>query len=71
MSVLFSLNNTKSFCIEANSSNFATGTVLSQQSEADSKWHPVAFFSKFLSSVEQNYEIYNQETLAIIYILEG
>jgi len=30
----------------------------------------VAFYSKFLSSVEQNYEIYDKEMLAIIRTLE-
>jgi len=36
----------------------------------DGKWHPVAFYSKFLSSVERNYEIHNKEMLAIIRALE-
>jgi len=58
------------FRIEANSSDFATGTVLSQQSTTDGKWHPVAFYSKFLSSVEWNYEIHDKEMLAIIRALE-
>src|SRR6202522_2346483 len=38
-------NNLKPFCIEADSSDFATGVVLSQQG-SDDKWHPVAFLSK-------------------------
>jgi len=58
------------FQIEADSSNFATRAVLSQQSTTDGKWHPVAFYSKSLSSVERNYKIHNKETLAIIYALE-
>jgi len=58
------------FWIEADSSDFATGAVLSQQLTTDGKWHPVAFYSKSLSSVEQNYEIHNKEILAIIYALE-
>jgi len=37
---------------------------------ADGKWHPVAFYSKSLSSVERNYEIHNKEMLAIICTLE-
>jgi len=37
---------------------------------ADRKWHPVAFYSKSLSSVERNYEIHNKEILAIICVLE-
>jgi len=58
------------FRIEADSSDFAIGVVLSQQSTTDGKWYPVAFYSKSLSSVEQNYEIHNKEMLAIIYALE-
>jgi len=34
------------------------------------KWHPMAFYSKSLSSVEWNYEIHDKEILAIIYALE-
>jgi len=51
---------------EADSSDFTTGAVLSQQSLEESKWHPVAFLSKSLSPVEQNYEIHNKEMLAIV-----
>jgi len=58
------------FWIEANSLDFATGAVLSQQSTTDGKWHPVVFYSKSLSSVEQNYEIHDKEMLAIIRTLE-
>ena len=55
--VLMSPQDLESFQVEVDSSDFATGAVLSQQSTADGKWHPVAFYSKFLSSVERNYEI--------------
>ena len=68
--VLVSLDNTKPFYIEANSSDFTTGTFLSQQLEVDGKWYLVAFFNKFLFLVEQNYEIHNKKILAIIYVLE-
>jgi len=50
--------------------DFATGAVLSQQLTADGKWHPVAFYSKSLSSMERNYEIHDKEMLAIIHALE-
>jgi len=62
--------DSKPFRVEADSSDFATGAVLSQQLMADEKWHPVAFYSKSLSSVEQNYEIHDKEMLAIIRALE-
>ena len=64
--VLISLDSTRPFQIEANSSDFATGAVLSQICLADGKWHPVKFFSKSLSPVEHNYEIHDKEMLAII-----
>jgi len=68
--VLVSLQESDPFQIEADSSDFATGAVLSQQSTTDGKWHPVAFYSKSLSSVERNYKIHDKEMLAIICVLE-
>jgi len=68
--MLVSPQESDPFRIEADSSDFATGAVLSQQSTTDGKWHPVAFYSKSLSSVERNYEIHDKEMLAIIRVLE-
>ena len=68
--VLVSPDSTKPFHIEADSSNFATGAVLSQVSLEDRKWHPVAFLSKSLSYVERNYEIHDKEMLVIIQALQ-
>jgi len=68
--VLVSPQESDPFWIKADSLDFATGAVLSQQSTTDGKWHPVAFYSKSLFSVEQNYEIHNKEMLAIIHALE-
>lgn len=50
--------------------DFATGAVLSQLSSTDQKWHPVAFLSKSLNTVEWNYKIHNKEMLAIICALK-
>ena len=58
------------FCIEADSSNFASRAILSQKLPGEEKWHLVAFYSKSLSPVEWNYEVYDKEMLAIIHILE-
>jgi len=58
------------FRIEADSFDFASGAVCSQQLPGEEKWHPVAFYSKSLSLVEQNYEIHDKEMLAIICTLE-
>jgi len=68
--VLMSPQDLELFRVEANSLDFATEAVLSQQLTADGKWHPVAFYSKSLSSVERNYEIHDKEMLAIIHALE-
>jgi len=68
--VLVSLQESDPFQIEVDSSDFATGAVLSQQSMMDGKWHPVVFYSKSLSSMERNYKIHDKEMLAIIRALE-
>jgi len=38
-----------------------TETNFSQASKENSKWHLIEFFSKSLSSIEHNYEIYNKK----------
>jgi hypothetical protein len=63
-------DDSKAFRIEADSSDFATGAVLSQQSSDDLKWHPIAFYSKSLNAVERNYEIHDKEMLAVMRSLE-
>ena len=63
-------DNSRPYRIEADSSDFATRAVLSQQNPEDNKWHPVAFLSKSLSPVERNYKIHDKEMLAIIRALE-
>jgi len=68
--VLMSPQDSESFQVETDSSDFTTGAVLSQQLTTDRKWHPVVFYSKSLSSMEWNYEIHDKEMLAIIHILE-
>jgi len=68
--VLVSPQDSEPFRIEADSSDFASGAVLSQQLPGEEKWHPVAFYSKSLSPVEWNYEIHDKEMLAIICALE-
>jgi len=68
--ILASPQDSEPFCIEANSSDFTSGAVLSQQLPREEKWHPVAFYGKSLSLVEWNYEIHDKEMLAIIRVLE-
>ena len=59
-------DNSRPYHVKADSSDFATRAVLSQQNLEDKKWHPVAFLSKSLSPVERNYEINDKEMLAIV-----
>ena len=57
------------YLVEADSSGYATGAVLSQMHD-NNKWHPVAYLSKGLSPAERNYDIYDKEMLAVICALE-
>jgi hypothetical protein len=68
--VLILPNDDLPFRLEANGSGIATGAVLSQQQVNDNAWHPIAFLSKALNPVEQNYKIHDTEMLAIIRGLE-
>ena len=63
-------DNSRPYHVEVDSSDFATGAVLSQENPDDGKWHPVTFLSKSLSLVERNYEIHDKEMLAIVQALE-
>ena len=56
--------------VKANTSDYATGRVLSTKCE-DGKWRPVAFISKSQNIIEQNYEIHDKEMLAVIRCLEA
>jgi len=69
-SVLASPQDSEPFCIEADSSDFVSGAILSQRLPREEKWQPVAFYSKSLAPVERNYEIHDKEILAIIHALE-
>ena len=68
--ILCFADDSKPFCIKADSLNFATGAVLLQQSLDNLKWHPIAFYSKSLNAVERNYEIHDKEMLAMMRSLE-
>ena len=56
--------------VEVDALDYATGGVLSTKCK-DSKWRLVAFISKSLNTMEQNYEIHNKEMLAVIRCLEA
>ena len=67
--VLIFPQDNKPYRLEADSSNYATGAVLSQEGE-DGKWHPIAFHSQSLRPEQRNYDIHDKEMLAIIRALE-
>ena len=50
--ILCFADDSKPFHVKADSLNFATGAVLSQQFLDDLKWHPITFYSKLLNTVE-------------------
>jgi len=56
--------------VEANTSNYATGEVLSMKC-SNEIWRPVTFISKSLSDTERNYKIHDKEMLAVIRCLEA
>jgi len=68
--VLVSPDLDKEFRIEADTSNYAIGGVLSMKC-SNELWRPVAFISKSLSNTERNYEIYDKEILAVVRCLEA
>ena len=51
--------------LETDASEYAIGGVLSQQQE-DNSWKSIAYLSRTMNETERNYEIYNQELLAIM-----
>ena len=62
--VLAFLTDDDQYKIEADSSNFTSSAVLSQCQ--NNVWVPIAYMSKSLNEVEQNYEIHDKEMLAIM-----
>jgi len=68
--VLAALDLDKEFRVEADTSNYTTGGVLSMK-YSDEKWRPVAFISKSLSDTEQNYKLHDKEILAVVRCLEA
>ncbi|KEP45803.1 putative Transposon Tf2-1 polyprotein, partial [Rhizoctonia solani 123E] len=75
--LLIQPNHNQPFFLECDSSDYATGAILSQKNQ-EGKLCPVAYLSKTLTPAERNYEIYDKELLAIIrafkewrHLLEG
>jgi hypothetical protein len=59
----------KPFIVEMDVSNFALGAILSQFG-IDGLLHPVAFYSRKLTSAKMNYQVYDKELLVIITTFE-
>ena len=60
----------KKIRMEVDASDYVMEGVLSMECE-DRLWKPVAFLSKSLNETERNYEIHDNEMLAIIWRLES
>ena len=60
---------THPFSIITDASLLATGAIL-LQADTNQNLHPCAYFSWTFSPAQQNYDIYNQELLAVILALE-
>jgi len=68
--VLASPDLDKELRVEADTSNYATGGVLSIKC-SDKLWRLVAFIFKSLSNTERHYEIHDKEMLAVVRCLEA
>ena len=67
--VLQFFNPAKPIKIKTNISNLTIRAYLLQPKD-DGKWRPIAYYSKKILSVKQNYNIINKELLAIMAALE-
>jgi len=63
--ILVAANYMHSLYVESDTSDFATGAVLSMLCE-DEKWHLCVFLSKSLNDVKRNYDMHDKEMLGII-----
>ena len=62
-------NVTRPFVVMTDASLLASSSVL-MQTDGNGDLHPCAYLSQTFSPAEQNYDIYDQELLAIIHALE-
>jgi hypothetical protein len=68
--ILMLPNHAQPFRLITDASDFTCSAILEQPNLLN-RWHPVAFYSKSLQPVEQNYEIHDKELLAILRALEA
>ena len=67
--ILIHLNFQKLFFLESHAFDFALEAIFSQHSE-DGSLHPRALHLQKFTTMEINYEIYDEELLAIIYLFQ-
>ena len=67
--VLIYPNHKRPFKLETDTSDFASGAILSQEVPGDG-WHPITYLSKSFNTAERNYDIFDKELLAIIHALD-
>ncbi len=67
--ILRYFNQTREIILKTDSFNYVNDEVLSQY-DNEGVLHSVTFYSKNMSSVECNYEIYDKKLLAIIRAFE-
>ncbi len=64
--ILYQPDPLKQFILEVDTSAFTTGAILYQEHEGMKQKRPVGYHSQTFNPAEWNYNIYNQEFLAII-----
>ena len=67
--VLMMPNQGKPFILECYALKYTSGAILSQMDHNDEK-RPVTFLSQLFNQAERNYEVYDQELLAVIRAVE-
>ncbi len=67
--VLIHPDPAKPFIVETDASDFALGAILFQFG-IDGLLHPIAFYSRKLTSAKINYQVYDKELMAIIIAFE-
>ena len=60
-------DNSRPYRVEADSSDFATSAVLSQQNLEDHKWYPIAFLFKSLSLLGDRFPSLSASTVSLVY----
>ena len=68
--VLLHPNSARQFVVEVDAYDSGIGAIPSQRSASTDKLHPCAYFSRWLSVAERNYDVGNRELLAVVLALQ-